>query len=196
MRQIIVKQLIIPGIVVFFCLHLQSVPASAQVCFRGKPAPACRAFWVTESGLGYMASKGGSAWPISEMGLMFHLGERYATGATTYIAFDGDTTDFRGGVKLRLRRWFNPDLSMNVSGGLILVGGAYNEEHPGFAGHLDLNYKDFVAPYLGLDVMRRGPLDGANWHAGLRFGSRTGLGICAVAAALVALTFIGRGLAE
>ena len=31
---------------------------------------------------------------------------------------------------------------MNVSGGLILVGGAYNDEHPGFTGHLDLTQLD------------------------------------------------------
>lgn len=196
MRRIVVKLLIIPEITCLLCLFLQPVPASAEMCFRPKPAPVCSAFWVTESGLGYMARGIDRAWIVSEIGPMFNLDERYAVGATSYIAYDGQWGDFRGGVKLRLRWWFNPGLSMNVSGGLILVGGAWDEEHPGFAGHLDLNYKDLVVPYIGLDVMRGGGLDGANWSVGLRFGSVVGLGISAVGAAVVAIHYLTRGLAD
>ncbi len=81
---------------------------------------------------------------------------------------------------------------MNVSGGLLLAGGDYNERHPGFAGHVDVNFKDIAALYLGSDIMRGGSLDGVNWHAGIRCGTHPGLAGLAVGAALGLLYFINQ----
>ncbi len=197
MRGVALRWSIIIG-VLFACFFLVGITsANAQVCFRGKPPPTCKGFWVTELGLGYRVNGPQRGWPVSEIGLMFNVNERYAIGGTSYVAYDAQYDDFRGGLKLRVRRWLNPDVSLNVSGGLILLGGDYREKYPEFTGHVDVNYKDLLAPYVGLDLLRieQGSLDGAGWHLGIRFGSYAGSGLSAVALALIGLWFVGRGLA-
>jgi hypothetical protein len=184
------RQLMISILAIVSLAHLVAPTANAQFCFRGKPAPECRSFLITEIGLGLRVGEGRSledGWPASEIGWMYNLNEHYAVGATSYIVYDAKYEEFRGGLKLRVRRWLNNDFSLNASGGAILLGGEYNEEHPEFAGHVDLNYKDFVGPYVGVDVLRgRGrSSDEAIWHTGIRFGSYAGTGLSSVAAALV-----------
>ena len=171
---------------------LTSTVTNAEMCFRGRPVPECRTFWITEVGLGYRISHpdvNERGWPTSEIGLMYNLNEHYAIGATSYASYDAKFEEFRGGAKLRARRWFNRDLSVDVSGGLLFLGHGYHQDFPSFTGHLDVNYKDVVAPYLAVDVLREehSSLDGANWQAGLRFGSFPGSGLTGIAIGLVAV---------
>jgi hypothetical protein len=165
--------------------------ARGQICFRGKPAPDCKFFGVTEIGLGFrLGDEGGldKGWLASELGLMRNVGPRYAVGGTTYILYDTGASDFRAGLKLRGRRWLRRDLSLNVSGGLLLLSGIYGEELPGYAGHIDLNYKDLVAAYVGCDVIRRESADErVVWHAGVRTGGHIGSSLTAVGVGLVFL---------
>jgi hypothetical protein len=182
----------IPAIVMIWWFLFGAATAEAQMCFRAKPAPRCRTFWVTELGLGYRVGEGrweDAGWPVSEIGLMYNLGSRNAVGVTTYVTYEPKYSDFRGGFKLRFRRWFNPDLSVNLSGGLLLVGGGYREKHPGFSAHVDLDYKEVLAPYVGLDVLRdaTSTLDGSNWHVGVRFGSYPGSGLSGIALVTIAV---------
>jgi hypothetical protein len=119
---------------------------------------------------------------------MRNVSSRYAVGATTYILFDTAASDFRAGLKLRGRRWLRRDLSLNASGGLLLLSGIYGEKHPGFTSHIDLNYKDFVAAYVGCDVIRRESADErVIWHAGARTGGHIGSSLTAVGVGLVFL---------
>ncbi|MFH1219650.1 MAG: hypothetical protein V1694_04280 [Candidatus Eisenbacteria bacterium] len=187
MRHTIGRALVILAIAAFSFLYLVAVPASARMCFRGKPAPACKTFWITEFGLGYMPKTYDPICLSSEIGWMVNYRERYAIGGTTYIAFDNNLECVRGGLKLRVRRWMSPNWSMNFAGGPILgrtwSGG---DVQPGFAGHVDVNYKDRVAPYIGMDLLKGG-LEGGGLHAGIRLGPpgwRVGVIGLAVAAAV------------
>ncbi|MFC1572863.1 hypothetical protein ACFL6M_04610 [Candidatus Eisenbacteria bacterium] len=194
------KRLVVPATMVLSCFLFHAVSADAQVCYRGKPSPTCRTFMVTEVGLGLNVQESqweNKGWPLLEIGLMRNLGKRYAVGGTCYVVYDSKYEDFRGGLKLRARRWFNPDLSMNLSGGLLFMGGSYGETFPAFAGHLDVNYRDLVAPYVAVDVLRHeaSPLDGANVHMGLRFGSYPGTGLTGIAVGVVVLALYSRTVA-
>ncbi|MFH1219652.1 MAG: hypothetical protein V1694_04290 [Candidatus Eisenbacteria bacterium] len=198
MRQFIARGLIILGIAAFSCLYLVSVPASAQMCFRGKPAPACKTFWITEFGLGYMQGTPRPACPTCEIGLMVNYREGYAIGGTTYVAF---REPFRCGPMLRVRRWMSPNWSMNFAGGPIFGRGSQGVQ-PGFAAHVDVNYKDWVAPYLGLDALAGGLEEGSGLHAGVRLGLpgwHPGWRLCviglAVAAAFGFLALLAAGTA-
>jgi hypothetical protein len=146
---------------------------------------------VTEVGFGFRLGKTGGldkGWLVSELGLMRNLDKHYAAGATTYIVYDTQFSEFRAGLKLRGRRWLSRGLSVNASGGLLFLGGVYGEKQPGFASHIDINYKDFVAAYVGCDVLRgdTGSYGGTKWHIGTRFGSHVGSSLSAVAAGVVA----------
>jgi hypothetical protein len=185
----ILKQ-IITGFVLVVIVLFEFAPADAQTCFRGKPAPECSRFWITESGVGYVVNQGGYLSFNADAGLMFNVGKKYAAGSTIYISFDNQSDAFRGGLKLRFRRWFNPDVSINMSGGLLFLS-KYSSENVGFTGHLALNYKDLVAPYLGLDAYQGGS-PGAHWQFGIRLGSYPGLSGIAVGAVIVALVGISR----
>jgi len=66
-----------------------------------------------------------------------------------------------------------------------------NYDYAGFTGHVDLNYKDLVAPYIGIDLERAGGGYDSFGHAGLRGGSYAGLGLSTVTAGFVILVFIG-----
>ena len=172
-----------------------SAEADGGSCFRPRPSPTCKRFWVTELSLGYMPHGEGRLWSESELGLMYNMKDRDAAGLTSYIAFDSQSTDLRRGVMVRYGRWVRSDLSMNISGGVLLAGGAYDESHPGWAGHVDVDYKDMVAPYLGIVATQRGDRHASvAYHAGLRFGSYIGAGTTVAAAALIALALIGREL--
>jgi hypothetical protein len=184
---------IVTGILLMFFAHLGAASASAQMCFRGKPAPECRVFWITEFGGAYAwGNTGDHGWGFVEAGLMYNVGKRYAIGGTYFVygGFSGSGSEVFTGLNLRLRRWINRDISFNVSGGMSLFNG---EEFPDFTSHIDLNYKDYVAPFLGFAVIQGGSLDGTNWHAGLRFGSYPGvIGISVlVLAAAVAVAASG-----
>jgi len=70
---------------------------------------------------------------------MRNLDERHAVGAV---------------IKARYRRWIRPHISLNLSSGAVFLSGTYGERLPAFTGHVDLNYKDLIAPYIALDVVR------------------------------------------
>jgi len=157
--------------------------ADGGVCFRGKPKPECDSFLITEIGLGLRLADdrvSNVGWPISEIGWMKNVNDRYAIGATSYVTYESQYTNFRGGVKLRARRWLDHGFSLNLSSGIVFLG---DPPGPDYVAHVDLNYKDLVAPYVGLDMLsdQTSPLDGPNWHAGLRFGSYGGMGLTGVA---------------
>ena|SRR2546426_6671842 len=70
-------------------LRAQLVPppnAPKALCFRGRPLPQCRAFWLTEFGLSL--PDGPFGW---ELGGMRNVGKRSAVGGTLYLRIDGGT---------------------------------------------------------------------------------------------------------
>jgi hypothetical protein len=121
---------------------------------------------------------------------MWNLTERNALGATTYMAVESKEGDARFGLRLRYRRWLNSRLSLNASGGFLFLGSSKDERFPSFASHVDLNYWDLVAPYVGCEVLRYPgtTLNGASWHAGVKFGSYAAMGLTGLALAIAVLS--------
>ena len=104
-----------------------SSAAQSPECFRGRPRPRCRSFWITEAGYaarlvpldGYRASDGsstsvpgGSFLATLELGYLWNVGSRFAlgggVGAATLegIAFS---------VKPRARYWLTPSVAIDLA---------------------------------------------------------------------------------
>jgi hypothetical protein len=195
MRQLIAFALL------FVCVPTGPGSAHAKMCFSGSPAPKCKSFFITEVGVGHKI--GEVSFPNGghftfEHGIMFNLNEQYALGAANYGVFDERYSDFRGGFKVRLRRWLDHGLSANLSTGLIIWGDSYGERLPELAGDVGLSYKDWIAFYVGLDysrLMESDALNGANWHTGLKFGSYPGGVLTGAAAVLGVIAGIAYSIA-
>jgi hypothetical protein len=129
---------------------------------------------------------------------MFNIHQHYAAGGTVYLAYETAYNDFRLGARMRLRRWINSDLSLNLTSGLLFFGGSTCERHPEFTGQLDLSYKDWLIPYVGVDVLRTtcSPrIDGPNWTLGGRVGGTPGGVGMAIAGGVIAVMLIAFAVA-
>jgi len=171
------------ALLVLLLTLVTAASSDAGPCFRGKPRPDCRSFWITELGLGFRP--GAVEWetfprPLAEVGWMKNVSDRYALGATGCVIYETGYDGFRGGLKVRGRRWLYPDLSLNVSGGALFIGGP---SKPSFTSHVDINFTDVIAPYVGLELHPKmtSLSSGPDWHTGIRFGSYPGAGLTAVA---------------
>ena len=168
------------GIVLILTCGILPVPILAQAggdpegrqqvgCFRGRPLPACRSFWIVEMQ--------GSA-PVVQtsravqnnfgptfvreaftsvlewnLGHMVNVGSTYAIGGVVTAGTGND--DALPGLKLRVRRWLRSDLSLEAEGGL-LWGDADGTEVPGAVGGtaaLRLNLRDQGSFYLRWDML-------------------------------------------
>jgi hypothetical protein len=104
------------------------------------------------------------------------------------MAFDPYYEGIRFGLKLRGRRWLNDRFSLNASGGVLLTGDRrFSEGYPSFTGHIDLNYKEIIAPYLGVDALRDEDGSHTHWHGGARFGGVGGTAATISAVAILVL---------
>lgn len=111
-------------------------PAQKVGCFRGQPTPICRSFWIFEmQGQTPVAQ---SRRPIfyqdeppvqmhsfeSELewnlGHMMNLTPSWALGGV--VTLGTGTGDHISGVKARARRWLNPNVSLELQGGLLRTG--------------------------------------------------------------------------
>jgi hypothetical protein len=147
----------------------QVVPApqaSTSVCFRGRPLPRCRAFWLTEFGVSPF--DGAVAW---ELGGMRNVGPRSAVGGALYLRVDGGSAY---GVKPRFRRWLSPVVALDVAPGFIILAGDGNS--PGFAGHVGLSFRDWLALTLQAETVPPDFPAGRRikWSGGGRLGGGLG----------------------
>jgi hypothetical protein len=156
-------------------------PAVAQTCFRGRPTPECRWFWITESG---------ARWPLTHpsasdarheflwsFGVMKNVGRRSAAGMAFQFSTDyAEEGTYRLSLKPRYRLWLSP-IALDLSAGPVLLGSG---DRPfglhGVSAHAALNYRDVVALTAGVDTHRRN-LTGrtADASVGFRFGSFPGV---------------------
>jgi hypothetical protein len=161
--------------------------AHTQSCFRGRPLPTCRTFWVTESGIAkrlnhnpYGASDDILA--TAELGLMRNRSDRTALGATAVFAL-GDqltgSTDVMFGVKARYRRWLSPTTSVEVAPGALFVP---ERRKVALTAHAAFNLSDYAA--VTAQVLGGGNDVGV--YVGVKAGSYPGV-VGAIAAPLVVL---------
>ncbi len=133
-------------------------PTQAQFRWNPKPLPACRTFPITEIGLNYRVSSDQATdqqlYITSDLGFMRNLNPRYALGASNFVGF-GDDSEFRGGLKPRMRRWFTNGTRIDVSPGILLWDSIWRFSRPGFTGSVDLKFSKTVSAGLTMFFIRR-----------------------------------------
>jgi hypothetical protein len=130
-------------------------------CFRGRPLPDCRGFFLTEVYTGVAFAH----WPASQhfdglpyvgegaVGYLWNLDARQAIGGLAFVEGGGSAQsqiEARAGLRFRYRLWLNDAFSLDASPGVALVGVG----PIGFSGDLAFNVGDLIAPYLRLEVIR------------------------------------------
>ena len=190
-------------------------PQPKRICFRGRPAEFCRAFWLTEAG--YYRHLAGSRFvePSTthsfvqehlsthwswEVGGMVNRGSSSAVGATVLLGMDGRGE--RVGLKGRYRRWLDRDGgTVDLSAGILRahVAGTFPDWSPealGVTADVSVGWGDLIATTARADLLRRRDGQVVNAvYGGVRLGSYPaviGTATAAiVVATLVALFFSG-----
>jgi hypothetical protein len=176
--------------------------------FRGGPREVCSSFLLTE--FSWMRRVGGTGRASSDermyasldLGWAKNVGSAYAVGGTVFLG--GDNTREHLGVRARVRRWLKPNLSLDLSPGVILAG--EERDHaavicPGFIAQASVMADDRLGVVGQVFATRAResrtvPLPGGSgtatrtvaihetgWAAGVKLGS--GLGVAATAVVLV-----------
>ena len=166
-----------------------AIPSSAQGsrdadgrqqigCFRGRPLPACKTFWIVEmQGSSPVAQtsrtvrfdsdpeRSGSPQFFEDhlttfdsviewnLGHMANLGDKYALGGVVTVG--SGNGDALSGLKVRLRRWLSSDFSVEAEAGAFWsdAGGMRRSDAIGGTAALRFNIRDQGAIYLRWDVL-------------------------------------------
>jgi len=138
-------------------------------CFRGRPLPACRSFWIVEMQAEAPLAQttqtitftGESPYEIGfferklewNLGHMLNLTPRHAVGGV--LTAGTASTHFLSGVKLRGRTWLNADVSVELEGGLLTGMEVHPEPSLSVTADARLNIRDqgfFYVRWDGLQV--------------------------------------------
>ncbi len=145
-------------------------PAAPKVgCFQGHPLPDCKSFWIIEmqgsvplfqtERLFYYAGNTPTRNDVFDsalewnVGHMVNLGENFALGGV--LTAGTGNTDPLTGIRVRARRWFTQDVSVEVEAG-ILRSNATDTQFPGVNGgtaDIRLNIRDQGAFFVRWDVL-------------------------------------------
>jgi hypothetical protein len=141
-------RLLLLGFLVLVCSD-----ANAQMCFRGRPLPDCRTFWVTEFTYGIELAPEHTRGHIfsPDIGVMVNLNEKHAVGGSWSLEFLYNSDHpkvFLHGPKLRYRYWLRDGFNLNASAGLLL------SDELELAGDLGCIYKDWMGLGLRLESWR------------------------------------------
>lgn len=189
-------------------LEAQRAPALEASCFRGRPAPECGSFWITEAG--YYRRLGGSevdrnlgdvtiaapaldshlSW---EVGGMVNHGPIEAFGGTLLVGVDN--AGARLAVKARYRRWLGRSSTLDFSGGPARAvarvpdtGGArFHTRAYGVTGDIALGWGDWAAVTVRAEALRVGDRTVGAVYGGARLGSYPAVGVTVAGALYVAL---------
>lgn len=181
--------------------------ATAQHCFRGKPCPQCRWFWITDSNFMYRlwSSGDGREGDISstrrllfsfDLGVMHNRSERGALGASISAGYEQGCEQGQIGVRLQFRRWMRRPFSFEYAPGIVVNTG--KGQHKGFSNLLAISAADLVALSMRIDFMKYSRESGYQvcTYGGITLGSYAGIaGAVGVSAVIVgvALAFANSG---
>ena len=179
------------------------------VCFRGRPASVCRAFWVTEVGYyqrlastavtGVLPPAGSTLAHLNshaswEIGGMVNRGRASAMGGTVLVGFDD--LGHRLGAKGRYRRWLaGHDRVIDLSGGVLR---AYStDSYPdlpaaayGATGDVSFGWGDWVGVSARVDLLRgRTSRVASAAYGGVRLGSYAAVAATTIAAIASVIAF-------
>ncbi len=187
----------------------------AQGCLRPQPSPACHTFLITEVGLQYRVNSiSYDRFPFesreyftSDLGLMINLCGRYALGFGNFIGVSLDG-HFRGGLKLRAKRWLGAQKSVDLSAGPLLWDDDGSLAIPSFTVDVSYHMNRWLAMTFLIEYLRTktrsyrdyhedqlvlvadpGVSDVA-FHLGVKAGSTPGLVANAAAATAGAVFFL------
>jgi len=170
-------------------------------CFRGKPLPDCKTFWIVEmQGLVPVAqttrtvSSGGGGYEYSyqakafgnavewNLGHMVNVGEGYALGGIFTVG--SGNSDPLTGVRLRARKWLGENLSLELEAGLLRsdAGGSRYAGVSGWSSDVRLNIRDQGSFFVRYDGVSLAPdafplndyFDPGGGHHGLFLGASAG----------------------
>ena len=181
-------------------------------CFRGRPLPACKSFWIIEmQGHAPLIQTSRTVtytpgYPLRQtafgselewnLGHMVNLGPSWALGGVV-TAGTGAGEAFTG-LKLRARRWMSPNISVEAEGGLLRTdgNGALYPNENGVTADVRLNIRDYGSFYVRWDgvsvpARRYGP-DGSDDPGGFHQALSVGVGLGSLPA-LVGTGALGLG---
>ncbi|UCG60837.1 MAG: hypothetical protein JSV52_10950 [Candidatus Zixiibacteriota bacterium] len=195
--EIAIRILMTPGTQAFRMPNYGRPPRGAEASRRRcswstRGQPGSGKFSITEFGLKYIA--GGSERTrqspsaTMEFGVVQNLTTNSGLGGTIYLA-TGD--DWRIGPKIRFRRWLNDYLAVDVASGVTWNMDNNDKHKLGYASYVGVNLLDKVILNVEYDVFPgyHGELERITYF-GISAGSKTGLYMTGISAALVVLYII------
>jgi hypothetical protein len=165
-------------------------------CWRGRPLPACRGFFVVEAQGSMPVWSSRSTIRIAtfrpetfesqldwNLGFMVNVSEWWAVGGV--ITVGTGSSDPLTGIKARARRWIQPGLSAEIQAGALrtdAAGGFAQTPLWGATADARLNVKDWGSLFVrwdGVDVPAQASPDGdvfeeGRFHQGLYVGAGAG----------------------
>jgi len=131
--------------------------ATKADCFRGKPLPQCQSFWITEIGLGFKLNRQqDNQYETTRLsvdfGLMKNVSPRDAWGGTLFASTEDERAQM--GLRLRYRRWLSATSALDLSPGLLLIGGG-GIDYPGFIGSASLSLWDWIVFSLQIEMVKQ-----------------------------------------
>jgi len=178
------------GIVMCLLLapHVGHCVSGEAMHWRGRPAPECRGFVLTEFGIGARlndsshparAASVSTEYVVYDFGPMFNVNQRTALGATVSVKLTNETYL---AVLGRYRRWLDDNWALDVSAGPLLAGdsndGKYELQYPSAAGRVGLRFGDWWGITGGFEMARiKGRDPEADWFADVRLGNFPGFAV-------------------
>lgn len=145
-------------------LLLAPVAAQAQTCLRGRPAPACRTFFLTEAFAG-VTSHAGRYLVGGEFGLVRTLDGPAAMGLGVAVSNIGVS------LRPRYRRWVTGDVALDVGPGVQWVPGRLERVEA----NARFQYQDRIAAWVSGLMDLGGGSGGFELAAGVGTGAEAGL---------------------
>jgi len=171
----------------------------SRICFRGQPLPACRSFWIVEmqaytplaQSTRQVSYTGAPLTPLESfeeqlewnLGHMANITPRLAVGGLFTLGTGAGSGAFAG-LKGRVRRWLNGDVSLELEGGWLRTGAQYPTAS-GVTADVRLNIRDhgsFFVRWDGIDLPSQsfdygggyGYVDGGGFQQALSVGASAG----------------------
>jgi len=180
--------------VMVYCLNCGEAVAG---CFRGKPLPDCRSFWITESSILYRFDNGGfGEWHqrlyyLAELGTMYNVNRTTAVGWSASLGFDDLVNDTRFYIGGRYRRWYSRRIATDV--GLSLLVSGSKSTSPGLAANASVLVNEDGGLSVRMEWLKHEATStsAVAWYGGIKFASEAGI-IVAVGGTLIALLILSK----
>lgn len=124
-----------------------AVAVTSPSCWHGRPLPTCAGFWLVEAqGVLPLGTSGGPSDTFDDLlewnlGYMTNVSPDWAVGGA--ISLGPGAAGALGGLRVRVRRWVGPTLSVELQGGLVRRGrGGLGGADHGISADARLNVAD------------------------------------------------------